>query len=191
MTNESTQIKTDFGVSSDPSKTYSVPVPIEVKPSPTASITDSQLTITTAELREVFDAVVSVILDFVVQQLERVDEHPGSPEVSAILLVGGFGSSEYLRKKMAEHFDGEALPLIDVIQPVNAWSAVTRGAMLRGIQGNIVQSRIIRSYYGISIKTEWDPDVFETPERRRAAAKNKYVSFVSSSLFLSFHLSRH
>lgn len=119
-----------------------------------------------------------MILDFLVQQLERVDEHPGSPSVSAILLVGGFGSSEYLRKKIAAHFDGEALPLIDVIQPVNAWSAVTRGAMLRGVQGNIVQSRIIRNYYGISMKMDWDPAVHEAPERKRTAAKHKFVSFL-------------
>lgn len=71
---------------------------------------------TSADLKGVFDAVINQIFDLIVVQMERVEEANGDLSVSAILLVGGFGSSEYLRKKIERHFGEE----IKVIQPVNA-----------------------------------------------------------------------
>jgi hypothetical protein len=64
----------------------------------------------------VFDPVIAKIFDLIVKQMEKVEEAPGNLTVSAILLVGGFGSSEYLRQKVQEHFGDE----IKVIQPVEA-----------------------------------------------------------------------
>jgi hypothetical protein len=46
--------------------------------------------------------------------------------------------------------------------------------MLRALQGDIVETRIIRSNYGISFKELWDPAIHESPEKQRTAAKNKY-----------------
>jgi hypothetical protein len=45
--------------------------------------------------------------------------------------------------------------------------------MLRALQGDVVETRVIRANYGIIFRSPWDPDVHETPERRRAAAKYK------------------
>ena len=58
------------------------------------------------------------------------------------------------------------------------WSAVTRGAMLRGLQGDIVENRIIRYHYGIVFNTPWDPDVHESAKYRRMAEKRKYAKLV-------------
>jgi hypothetical protein len=58
---------------------------------------------------------------------------------------------------------------------------VVRGAMLRGLQGDIVQTRIIRNNYGISFKELWDPDVHESGQYRRTAEKHKYVGKSVSS----------
>lgn len=43
------------------------------------------------------------------------------------------------------------------MQPANAWSAVARGAVLRGLEGEIVHSRMARRNYGISHSSEYDP----------------------------------
>jgi len=48
--------------------------------------------------------------------------------------------------------------------------------MLRGLQGDIVETRIIRHHYGIDMREEWNPDVHEAPDKQRTAAANKYVS---------------
>ena len=63
-----------------------------------------------------FDPVIRVIFQLIVGQMEKVEKAPGNLTVSAILLVGGFGSSEYLRKEIQEQFGDE----VRVIQPVNA-----------------------------------------------------------------------
>ena len=89
-----------------------------------AQVEDSKLAITATDLRvNVFEPVIRQVLQHITDQLERVEQAPGSPGVSAILLVGGFGSSAYLRKSVEGHFDGEVLPKIQVIQPVNAYVA--------------------------------------------------------------------
>jgi hypothetical protein len=64
----------------------------------------------------VFNAVIRMIFDHIIIQMERLEEKPGNLTASAILLVGGFGSSEYLRKEIENHFGDE----IKVLQPVNA-----------------------------------------------------------------------
>ena len=79
-------------------------------------IQNGNLIITSAELKDVFDAVIRVIFQLIVGQMERVEEAPGNLTVSTILLVGGFGSSEYLRKEIENHFEED----IKVVQPVNA-----------------------------------------------------------------------
>jgi hypothetical protein len=46
--------------------------------------------------------------------------------------------------------------------------------MLRGIQRDIVETRLIRAFYGINHKTQWNPAVHETPERWKIAEGRKY-----------------
>ncbi|OCK78280.1 actin-like ATPase domain-containing protein [Lepidopterella palustris CBS 459.81] len=166
-------IKPDFGTSDDQDKIYSIEIPPSIADDETTGVQDGNLIVTSDELKEVFDAVNRMIFQLIVGQIEKVQEAPGNLEVSAILLVGGFGSSEYLRKEIENHLI-EIGEEIKVIQPVNAWSAVTRGAMLRALQGDIVETRIIRACYGITYRTLWDPDVHESIKHRRTAEKNKY-----------------
>jgi hypothetical protein len=45
--------------------------------------------------------------------------------------------------------------------------------MLRAIQGDIVETRIIRHHYGIKIYEAWDPAVHEAADKRRTAAAKK------------------
>lgn len=75
---------------------------------------------TTEELKTVFDPVIRRIIILITGQLDRVEEALGSLDVSAVLLVGGFGSSEYLRRELERHFSGDDVPKLKVIQPVNA-----------------------------------------------------------------------
>ncbi|KAF2194329.1 hypothetical protein K469DRAFT_548682, partial [Zopfia rhizophila CBS 207.26] len=177
-------VKPNFGVSDDEKKEYEVPVPAEIEDSGNLGIRDGKLVISTAEMKDVFDPVISFIVQLIIGQLERIDAAPGHLKVAAILLVGGFGSSEYLRKYIENHFSGEdGMPAIKVIQPVNAWSAVTRGAMLRGIQGDIVETRIIRHHYGVVARTPWNVDIHEKGDKRRQAEQNKYFDATEQKLF--------
>jgi len=179
-------IKPNFGVTEDEKREYEVPVPAEFEDNDEIGIRDGKLVISTAEIKIVFDPVISIIIQLIIGQLELIDAAPGHLKVAAILLVGGFGSSEYLRKYIENHFSGEdGMPAIKVIQPVNAWSAVTRGAMLRGIQGDIVETRIIRHHYGVVARTPWNEEIHEKGDKRRQAEQNKYFDATEQKTFCS------
>jgi hypothetical protein len=72
----------------------------------------------------------------------------------AIILVGGLGASEYLFKCLEVSSDG-----IQIMQPPNAWSAVVRGAVYHGQEGNQVEGRISRCNYGTEIRVHFDPKI--------------------------------
>ncbi len=91
-------------------------VPSSIKDDNVIGIENGNLIVASTELKEVFDAVIRMIFLLIISQMEKVEEAPGNLSVSAILLVGGFGSSEYLRKEMQKHFGED----INVIQPVDA-----------------------------------------------------------------------
>jgi len=93
-------------------------VPAGIPDNEEAGVRDGCLVIRQKDLEEVFDPVIDRIVMLIAEQIEAVSELPGKNKVSAILLVGGFGSSEYLRRKIEGNPIWEGT---DVIQPVNAY----------------------------------------------------------------------
>lgn len=86
-------------------------------------------------------------------QLKRMKaHHPKGTAIKAIFLVGGFGSSIYLRKAIeASH------PDIQVIQPDEAWSAIVKGAVLSRLpQEAKVISNVAEKHYGVSANYPWE-----------------------------------
>ncbi|KKA20665.1 hypothetical protein T310_5307 [Rasamsonia emersonii CBS 393.64] len=77
------------------------------------------------------------------------------------MLVRGFGASEYLFRRLKN-----AYPTIDVMQPPNAWSAVVRGAVIRGLDGNQVESRRARRHYGVSCYKRYEAEHHNKNEAR-------------------------
>ncbi|KAL7267654.1 hypothetical protein RUND412_009750 [Rhizina undulata] len=110
------------------------------------------LSLTREAVRNIFDPVVDRIVALVDGQINEVKTK--GQNVAAILLVGGFGSSEYLCKRLSEHL------FLD---------HKTRGALIRGLDGSFVKDQIARRHYGLSVSLpyiagkgwekykEWDP----------------------------------
>ena len=103
--------------------------------------------ITQLEMRNLFDVVVDQVLNLISTQVSKASGGPYS--VNSILLVGGFGESEYLYRRIdrwASQSD------IQVIQPRNAATSIVRGALLKGLEPRIgrlkteVKRRARRSY---------------------------------------------
>jgi tRNA A37 threonylcarbamoyltransferase TsaD len=69
------------------------------------------------DVKTIFDPIVDEVIYLVSQQVSKVLREEGE-NVKAILLVGGFGSSEYLRYRLSNHTYGDRK--IKVLQPVNA-----------------------------------------------------------------------
>lgn len=138
---------------------------------------------TADEIKGIFEPVVKEVCDLVQGQVDGLRGKGGI--VSGIILVGGFGQSDYLYRRLKAHFTSAAPPPyterpthavsaaaaldgngnIEVMQPVYAWTAVVRGAVLRGLEGNMVISRKARMHYGTSYATVYDEEKHTVSER--------------------------
>ena len=140
---------------------------------------DSGFLIMTAEqVKNIFEPVVREVCELVEGQVDGIRRRGGV--VSGIVLVGGFGQSNYLYHRLKGHFNTAAPPpyterptqfpttdghAIEVMQPVYAWTAVVRGAVLRGLEGSMVVSRRSRWHYGTSYATVYDEERHPASDR--------------------------
>ena len=138
---------------------------------------------TADQIKDIFEPVVQEVCDLVQGQVDTLRGKGGV--VSGIVLVGGFGQSNYLYRRLKAHFatavppppyserpthanataEAAAGASIEVMQPVYAWTAVVRGAVLRGLEGNMVISRKSRMHYGTSYATVYDEEKHAVSER--------------------------
>ncbi|RPA76200.1 actin-like ATPase domain-containing protein [Ascobolus immersus RN42] len=110
-------------------------------------IEDGELLLEYDDMESLFENSVTNIIRLLHNQIAMV----GARSVSAILLVGGFGQSNYLMRSienwLSSEFPGTG---IRIERPKNAWSAIARGACLHGIEG-IVRSRKLKQHYGLKL----------------------------------------
>lgn len=96
------------------------------------------------ELRDyVFEPVIRQVLDLIRGQLVQ------SPQLEAIFLVGGFGQSNYLFRRVEEEFANQ-VGMIGV--PPRGELAVVRGAVYFGLNPQIVTERVSRRTYGVETR---------------------------------------
>ncbi|KAL9710549.1 hypothetical protein Ac2012v2_006084 [Leucoagaricus gongylophorus] len=95
--------------------------------------------------REVFDPVVNEVLQLIEEQMGRIEQR-----TDALLLVGGFAGSEYLRQRVQEQFSS----CIHVIaRPPDADTATLRGAAQCGLSRRpLVASVIAPRAYIMKVK---------------------------------------
>lgn len=78
--------------------------------------------------------------------------------VTAVVLVGGFGQSRYLKSRVKEAISSAT----QVLQPENGWTAVVKGAAIHGLaqygqsSAPEVASRVARRSYGTCLLTKYD-----------------------------------
>ncbi|RAL16833.1 Hsp70 family protein [Aspergillus homomorphus CBS 101889] len=107
-------------------------------------IEDGFFQLTSEDVTSILEPIIKDVESLVAEQMEgiRKKELPAK----AIILVGGFGASEFLFRRLQE-----ANPTVTVMQPPNASS----GAVHRGRDGNQVESRIACRNYGIGYRTRY------------------------------------
>ncbi|KAL5001046.1 hypothetical protein BDV10DRAFT_161271 [Aspergillus recurvatus] len=117
---------------------------------PSIPIEDGFFMLSREDVEDIFEPIISKIEELTAQQISAVLER--GFRVQTILLVGGFGASEYLYYRLKKENPGAT-----IMQPPNGWSAVVSGAVHRGLEGNKVESRIARRHYGINHSTHFRP----------------------------------
>ena len=114
-----------------------------------------KLTVPASIIRGIFDPVITTITALINSQISKAQGN-----VKAVLLVGGFGQNPYLRESTKKIVG----PTVEVMQPAKGWTAIVRGALMRGLAvGNPevarlrIGSRIARKSYGISAGEPFTP----------------------------------
>jgi len=116
-----------------------------------------------AHINGVFQPICNKIVDLVDTQVRLVKAKTNtSPK--AVLLVGGFGENRFLYEQLEKTFKG-----IPVQQPSRAWSAVSRGAVVKGLSKGLIDDAVVnfisKYNYGIIHMTEFDDSVHDTRDR--------------------------
>jgi molecular chaperone DnaK (HSP70) len=117
-----------------------------------AGIEQGFLTLSFMEVADMFRPIITDIMDLVEDQISKVRSK--GKIVTGVVLVGGFGQSGCLYKALKLRYTGQSEgrrpgTQFDVLQPANAWTAVVRGAVLRGMEG--VEMVRIHSYHDLAV----------------------------------------
>ncbi len=105
------------------------------------------------EVAEMFEPVLEKSFALIERQLAML-ERETLPTFKIMCLCGGLGSSEYIWKCFRE-FSRKHLQLnCQIFTDHRAWSAVVRGAAIRGLSGSLVLSRKAKRCYGICVHQE-------------------------------------
>ncbi|KAG9681990.1 actin-like ATPase domain-containing protein, partial [Aureobasidium melanogenum] len=146
-----------------------------------AGIDSGFMVMSSQQVKAIFDPVIDEVLKLLDGQVDAIRNKGDT--VSGIILVGGFGQSDHLYNRLKSHFNTATSPAVaekdelqvqvqqheyppvEVIQPLYAWTAVVRGAVIRGLDDSMVSSRRSRLHYGTSYATVFDETKHDIADR--------------------------
>lgn len=117
------------------------------------------------DLQVIFEPVILQIIQLVRDQIAAT-----RVPVRAVLLVGGFGASTYLKERLRNALHES----VQVLQPPKAWSAVVEGAVMKGLAQNSpnsstsvrVKNRVARKHYGVELSMEYNEALHWNMDKR-------------------------
>ncbi len=119
----------------------------------------NRYTVPQSDMKEkIFEPILRDIIGLVGEQIRLA-----GGRVTAVLLVGGFGQSEYLKSRIDGCLDLDT----QILQPKNGWTAVVRGAAMLGVGRGAtsprvaIASRIARRSYGVELEAPYDSRIHD------------------------------
>ncbi|KAF7946500.1 hypothetical protein EAE96_009497 [Botrytis aclada] len=156
-------LKRDFGRNDDKDTVELGPLNLDVPESKYYDKEDRLVLLKHEDMQALFDPVVAEITTLIAQQVKAAKDIQNS-KINRIILVGGFGESPYLNKKLKEWCRKNGN--MTLICPLHPQSAVVRGAALRGLQGIAPRVKHLRRHYGsgqaMDFREGIDPEEFFT-----------------------------
>ncbi|KAK5997205.1 hypothetical protein PT974_02558 [Cladobotryum mycophilum] len=148
------KVKRQFTLSALPDETYTIPVG-GLANNKSLGVTRGRYALKAHDLMSIFEPVVLEVIKLVKDQIDK-----SNVPIKAILLVGGFGASNYLKERIRNAIDKS----IQIMQPPNAWQAVVQGAVMKGLANSApdqltmvkIQNRRARKHYGTEWRTKYD-----------------------------------
>ncbi|KAK4153095.1 Hsp70-like protein [Chaetomidium leptoderma] len=153
------RIKADFR---NNGQKWAVDVGIEAE-FPEAGIEEGYMTFTNEEILQCFEPVVNRILELVRNQIIAIQAQ--NRTLQNILVVGGFGASEYLFQQIKLHVPPQFQS--KVVRPMDSVAAIVKGAVTAGITERVVTHRIARRHYLMAtlqpFKEGYHPEAYRVP----------------------------
>jgi molecular chaperone DnaK (HSP70) len=147
------KVKRQFALNVAPDETYNIPV-AGLANNKALGISRGRFSLKASDLQTIFEPVVLEVIRLVKDQITA-----SNVPVRAILLVGGFGASSYLKERLRIAVDKS----VQIMQPPNAWQAIVQGAVLKGLANAApdlavvrVKNRKARKHYGTEWRARWD-----------------------------------
>ncbi|KAH0499383.1 hypothetical protein TgHK011_006583 [Trichoderma gracile] len=145
--------------------------------------------ITNRDVIDVFTPVMSQIVELVAAQIQEVKKRY-KKQPKFIILVGGFGRCRHLHSCLRDALRGQ----FDILQGSGGqpWTAVCRGAVLRGLetsgddaQESAIRSRIARASYGTMCNvTPWTEDEHDVRDKEWCPVTQVFIAADQASWFL-------
>ncbi|KAF5669335.1 hsp70 [Fusarium circinatum] len=140
------------------------------------------------DMKSLFDPVIDVILRLLKDQVDQV-KRDKEPIIKTMCLVGGFGSSPYVKEKLLEWCSEQEIRL--TTPWTGAWAAVVCGAVLRGVEGSMFRQKKCRRHYGHSISRTYDPAVhFNFDENKRRLWNDPWTKEQNLSGFMDWEIAK-
>ena len=143
------QIKKQYSPSTYTESSYSIPVS-GLSNNETLGIKRGRFHMNPLDLEKIFEPIVQQVIKLVKDQIIATNR-----KIMAVLLVGGFGQNNYLKERLRMALINRSSK-IEVIQPPHAWTAVVRGAVMKGLATYDsklavvhVGPRVARKHYGV------------------------------------------
>ena len=121
---------------------------------PGRGIARGKLTVKAEQVVKLFEPVITTITTMIKSQLNQ------TKGAKAVILVGGFGQSPYLRECVKQIVGKK----VEVRQPAQGWTAVVRGALIKALADTDsslsrvnIAARIARKAYGTTQSVKFDP----------------------------------
>ncbi|KAK2600767.1 hypothetical protein N8I77_010276 [Diaporthe amygdali] len=153
------RIKADFR---NNGQKWAVDVGIEAE-FPEAGIEEGYMTFTNEEILQCFEPVVNRILELVRNQIIAIQAQ--NRALQNILVVGGFGASEYLFQQIKLHVPPQFQS--KVVRPMDSVAAIVKGAVTAGITERVITHRIARRHYLMAtlqpFKEGYHPEAYRVP----------------------------
>ena len=148
------KVKRQFTLGAAPDETYTIPV-AGLANNKSIGISRGRYALKAADLQTIFEPVVLEVIKLVKDQISASDTG-----ITAVLLVGGFGASAYLKERIRNAIDRD----IQILQPPNAWQAVVQGAVMKGLANSApeeltmvkIKNRKARKHYGTEWRSRYD-----------------------------------
>lgn len=115
---------------------------------------------------------MTTAFDIIDEILAKLDKERKA-RFDIMCLCGGLGSSEYVWKRFDEYKRAKFGESCQIQTDPRAWSAVVRGATIRGLQGSLVLERRAKRAYGVGIHQQFQEGIDSEVDAELCPVKGK------------------